>query len=73
MNLECTAEEQAFRDEVRAFLRDHLPIAIRDKALDGREVSRDDHLGWQRRLYEHRWGGVWPKEFGGTGWNAVQQ
>src|ERR1700678_361332 len=74
MNLEFTAEERAFRDEVRAFLGEHLPAAIRDKVLDGREVSRDDYLAWQRRLYEHGWGGVnWPLQFGGTGWNAVQQ
>jgi alkylation response protein AidB-like acyl-CoA dehydrogenase len=74
MNLEFTAEERVFRDEVRAFLREHLPADIRDKVLDGREASRDDYLGWQRRLYEHGWAGVnWPKQFGGTGWNAVQQ
>jgi alkylation response protein AidB-like acyl-CoA dehydrogenase len=74
MNLEFTAEERAFRDEVRAFLSEHLPASIRDKVLDGRDVSRDDYLAWQRRLYEHGWGGVnWPKAFGGTGWNAVQQ
>jgi alkylation response protein AidB-like acyl-CoA dehydrogenase len=74
MNLEFTAEERAFRDEVRAFLRERLPGSVRDKVLDGRELSRDDYLAWQRRLYERGWGAVnWPKQFGGTGWNAVQQ
>jgi alkylation response protein AidB-like acyl-CoA dehydrogenase len=74
MNLEFTAEERAFRDEVRAFLREQLPGSVRDKVLDGRDLSRDDYLAWQRRLYERGWGAVnWPKQFGGTGWNAVQQ
>jgi alkylation response protein AidB-like acyl-CoA dehydrogenase len=74
MNLEFTAEERAFRDEVRAFLRERLPDAVRDKVLAGLELNRDDYLAWQRALYERGWGGVnWPREFGGTGWNAVQQ
>ena len=74
MNLEFTAEERAFRDDVRAFLRKSLPGAVRDKVLDGRDLSRDDYLAWQRALYERGWGGVnWPREFGGTGWNAVHQ
>jgi alkylation response protein AidB-like acyl-CoA dehydrogenase len=74
MNLEFTAEERAFRDEVRGFLRERLPGAVRDKVLGGLELNRDDYLAWQRALYERGWGGVnWPREFGGTGWNAVQQ
>ncbi|HEX4151953.1 MAG TPA: acyl-CoA dehydrogenase family protein [Steroidobacteraceae bacterium] len=74
MNLEFTAEERAFRDEVRAFVREQLPSATRAKVLGGYDLSRDDFLTWQRRLYEHGWGAVnWPKQFGGTGWNAVRQ
>ena len=47
---------------------------IRDKVLAGRELGREDYLEWQRRLHERGWGGVnWPTQFGGTGWNAVQQ
>src|SRR5271170_6335631 len=74
MDLEFTAEERAFREEVRAFLKEHMPREIRDKVLAGREVGRADYLEWQRRLYQRGWGGVsWPVQFGGTGWNAVQQ
>src|SRR5579862_1981269 len=74
MDLEFTAEERAFRDEVRAFLDQRLPRETRDKVLAGRELAREDYLEWQRRLHEHGWGGVnWPLQFGGTGWNAVQQ
>jgi alkylation response protein AidB-like acyl-CoA dehydrogenase len=74
MDLEFTAEERAFRAEVRAFLQEHVPRATRDKVLAGRELGREDYLEWQRRLHERGWGGVnWPLQFGGTGWNAVQQ
>ncbi len=74
MRLEFTEEEQAFREEVRAFLREKLPAQIRDKVLNGYELSREDHVLWQRTLHERGWGGIgWPKQFGGPGWNSVQQ
>ena len=74
MRLEFTEEEQAFREEVRAFLKEQLPAQIREKVLNGWELSRADHVLWQRRLHDRGWGGMsWPKEFGGPGWNSVQQ
>jgi alkylation response protein AidB-like acyl-CoA dehydrogenase len=74
MRLEFTDEEQAFREEVRAFLREKLSPDISAKVLSGYELGRADHLLWQRRLHERGWGGMgWPVEFGGTGWNSVQQ
>jgi alkylation response protein AidB-like acyl-CoA dehydrogenase len=74
MRLEFTEEEQAFRDEVRAFLREGLPPAISRKVLNGYELTREDHVLWQRRLHERGWGGTgWPQKFGGPGWNSVQQ
>jgi alkylation response protein AidB-like acyl-CoA dehydrogenase len=74
MRLEFTDEEQAFREEVRGFLREQLAPAISDKVLNGFELGRGDHVMWQRRLHERGWGGMgWPKEFGGPGWNSVQQ
>src|ERR1700737_3377070 len=74
MRLEFTDEEQAFRDEVRPFLREQLSPDISDKVLNGYELGREDHLRWQRRLHERGWGGMgWPVEFGGPGWNSVQQ
>jgi alkylation response protein AidB-like acyl-CoA dehydrogenase len=73
MRLEFTEEEQAFREEVRAFLKVELPAQIREKVLNGWELSRADHVMWQRRLHDRGWGGMsWPVEFGGPGWNSVQ-
>src|ERR1700730_16199551 len=74
MRLEFTDEELAFRDEVRTFLREELSPDISDKVLNGYELGREEHLLWQRRLHERGWGGMgWPVEFGGPGWNSVQQ
>jgi alkylation response protein AidB-like acyl-CoA dehydrogenase len=74
MQLEFTPAEQSFRDEVRAFLRERLPGEIRDKVLNGYELGREDHVMWQRRLHDRGWGGMgWPTQFGGPGWNAIQQ
>jgi alkylation response protein AidB-like acyl-CoA dehydrogenase len=74
MRLEFTDEEQSFREEVRSFLRDKLSPDISGKVLEGYELGREQHLLWQRRLHERGWGGMsWPVEFGGPGWNSVQQ
>jgi alkylation response protein AidB-like acyl-CoA dehydrogenase len=74
MRLEFTDEEQAFREEVRTFLREQLTSDITDKVLNGYELGREEHLLWQRRLHDRGWGGMsWPVEFGGPGWNSVQQ
>jgi alkylation response protein AidB-like acyl-CoA dehydrogenase len=74
MRLEFSDEELAFREEVRSFLRQQLSPSISEKVLNGYELGREDHLQWQRRLHDRGWGGMsWPVEFGGAGWNSVQQ
>jgi alkylation response protein AidB-like acyl-CoA dehydrogenase len=74
MRLEFSDEELSFREEVRSFLRQQLPPNMREKVLNGFELGREDHVQWQRRLHQRGWGGMgWPAEFGGAGWNSVQQ
>ncbi len=74
MQLEFTDEELVFRDEVRTFLRDRLPVHIREQVMNGTELTREDHVLWQRTLHERGWGGMaWPVRFGGAAWNPVQQ
>jgi len=74
MDLSFTAEELAFRDEVRAFIESSVSAATCRKVLDGLEVSADDTRRWQQILYQKGWGGPnWAKEFGGTGWDPVRQ
>ena len=48
MDLRFTPEENAFRDEVRTFLRAALPESIRRKMIEGRRLAKEDLVGWQR-------------------------
>ncbi|MDP7643012.1 MAG: acyl-CoA dehydrogenase family protein [Alphaproteobacteria bacterium] len=73
MALSLNAADTAFRDEVRAFIRESLPLAIKRKVETGQSLGRDDYLTWQRILYERGWmAPAWPVELGGTGWTPIQ-
>lgn len=74
MDLNFTSEELNFREEVRSFVRANLPADISTKVLGGKRLRKDDFVRWQTILHAKGWGAsAWPKAFGGTGWNAVQQ
>src|SRR6516164_528537 len=74
MDLRFTPEENAFRDEVRAFLRTALPDPIRRKMVAGRGLSKEDLVSWQRILNAKGWAvSHWPVEWGGTGWSPVRE
>ena len=74
MDLRFTAEENAFREEVRAFFRDHVPEDVRHKLVDGEMVSRDEYVAFTRVLNEKGWAAAhWPVEHGGTGWDPMRQ
>jgi pimeloyl-CoA dehydrogenase large subunit len=73
MDLRFTPEENAFRDEVRGFMKEKLPATIRTKIIEGRRLGKDDMVTWQRILNTRGWAVPhWPQEWGGTGWSAVQ-
>jgi alkylation response protein AidB-like acyl-CoA dehydrogenase len=74
MELKFNAEEEAFRADVRAFFEAETPKDIREKLELGRRISKDDMVRWQKILFKKGWGAPnWPTQFGGTGWNVVQQ
>jgi alkylation response protein AidB-like acyl-CoA dehydrogenase len=74
MDLSYSAEEQAFRDQVRGWLAANLPTDIRDKVLGYRHLSKDDHQRWHRILAAQGWSVPhWPVEWGGTGWDITQR
>ena len=74
MDLDYSHDERAFRDHMRAWLRAHLPAAMRDKVVRYAPLDRDDLLGWHRILADQGWiAPSWPREWGGTGWNVVQR
>ena len=73
MDLDFSAEELAFREEVRAFVRASVPADIARKVLDHRHLSKQDQVRWQDILAAKGWlAGHWPREFGGCGWTPVQ-
>ncbi|HYL89733.1 MAG TPA: acyl-CoA dehydrogenase family protein [Burkholderiales bacterium] len=74
MDLNFSAEELAFRDEVRSWLRANLPQDLREKVENYAHLSKDDLMRWHRILAKKGWiVPAWPKEWGGTGWSAVQR
>ena len=74
MHVEFTSAELAFRDDVRSFFREKLPVDIRRKQMSGVALAKDDMVRWQKILYQQGWAAVnWPVEYGGTGWNPVQK
>ena len=74
MDLNYSPEETAFRDEVRAWIRENLPTELRDKVLNYRELTKDDLLRWHKILAKKGWvAPFWPKEWGGTDWTVVQR
>jgi hypothetical protein len=74
MNVNFTADELAFREQVRQFFADKYPADIRYKTDNGIELDRDDYIRWQKILGAEGWAAInWPVEYGGTGWNAVQK
>src|SRR5574343_868292 len=74
MDLAFTPEEEAFRLEIREWVKTHLPPAIADKVHKAQRLSRDDMQTWAKILGTKGWLGYgWPKQFGGPGWNAVQK
>jgi len=74
MQLELSAEDSAFRDEMRAFFTTEVPQDIRDMVLEGRHLSRDQIVTSQQALNA---AGLavphWPEEWGGKGWTDLQR
>jgi hypothetical protein len=64
MDFDFTPEDEAFRTEVRNFLKQHLP----------KKQSFDLLAEWQKQVRAKRWVGfAWPKDVGGGGGTIAQQ
>ncbi len=74
MNLDFSAEDLAFRDEVRSFIAENYPAELRGKQDEGDELSKEDFLSWHKVLAKKGWvAPAWPVEYGGTGWSQTQR
>ena len=68
MDIRFTADELAFRDELRHWLKEVLPTLGDPPASDDWAARRAWDTGWQRMLYDAGYAGInWPSEFGGRG------
>lgn len=74
MDLTFTEEEEAFRREVRAWIQDAMPEDMRARAEGAGGFTPEDSANWHRILYKKGWVAPhWPKEVGGTGWDAARR
>lgn len=74
MDLDLTPEQDAFREEVRAFIRERLPDDIRERLRQGYLASKEDTVRWQRILAERGWAAPhWPKAYGGAELGQIER
>jgi alkylation response protein AidB-like acyl-CoA dehydrogenase len=79
MDFSYTAEQEAFRREVRRWLDQNLPRelcvddAADERVAPNREIF-EKRRAWQAALHTAGWVGVsWPKEYGGRGASMIEQ
>jgi alkylation response protein AidB-like acyl-CoA dehydrogenase len=71
MDLTLNSEEEAFRDELRAWLEQNHPGP---SPTGGDEAQFQFEREWQRKLHSGGWAGIsWPKEYGGRGATLIEQ
>jgi len=74
MEMSFSAEDEAFREEVREFLAAKLPKDVSEKVHNGYHVSRPEIMAWHKALHEKGWiTPNWPEEWGGPGWTPNQK
>ena len=72
MDIAFSAEDLAFREEVRAFFAEHFTPELQGR-LRSKEF-KNTIVEWQKKLHEKDWiAPNWPVEFGGTGWTPTQK
>ena len=68
MDFRDTPEQAAFREELRAWLDEHLPDELRGHRGGGARFDGPEIRQWSRALHDGGWVGIsWPAEFGGRG------
>ncbi len=71
MDFALTVEQEAFRQDLRGWLSEHVPSSRPPE--DSPEELRFLR-GWQRTLAEGGWAGIsWPREYGGRGATLMEQ
>jgi alkylation response protein AidB-like acyl-CoA dehydrogenase len=73
MELNLSKEDQAFRDEIRAFIADNYPAEMRVPRPET-DLTKEQMMLWHKILHKKGWiAPLWPKEYGGPGWTLMQR
>jgi alkylation response protein AidB-like acyl-CoA dehydrogenase len=75
VDLEWSATDKAFRDEVRGFLDEKLTPELRraGRLMTSVYADHEASMEWQRILHERGWAApAWPVEYGGCDWSLAQ-
>jgi alkylation response protein AidB-like acyl-CoA dehydrogenase len=66
---------EPFREEVRRFIEDNLTDEMREAGrLQTGFPDVEQSIAWQKVRHQRGWAAPsWPKEYGGPGWNVIQQ
>jgi alkylation response protein AidB-like acyl-CoA dehydrogenase len=79
MDFKFSAEDEAFRQELKSWLQKNAPRNVQrdDTGDEFHEGGSDDwkrRLEWHKKMHEGGWVGLsWPKEYGGRGASITQQ
>jgi alkylation response protein AidB-like acyl-CoA dehydrogenase len=74
MDMSFTPEQEAFRGEVRAWIRAAMPRHIRAKAEVDANFEMNEVMEWHKVLHEKGWiAPHWPAEYGGPGLDATRR
>ena len=76
MDLDFTAEDLAFRDQVRAFIAQAFDDDMRAHMAQSKNghIDKAGQVRWLKRLNDKGWiVPDWPVEYGGTGWSTAQK
>jgi len=75
VNFELDADQRAWRDEVRAFLRENVtPELLAEKARHGTELPGGEVAAFRKLIGARGWFGLnWPVEYGGLGLGPIYQ
>lgn len=76
MQLDLSPELSRFRDEVRAFLHENLTTELRrgQRLTTAMYPEPEISAPWQALLWKKGWlVPLWPREWGGTGWTAIER
>lgn len=74
MDIKLSPDDEAFRQEVRAFIRANLPPELARRGREGYHSNPDAVRRWTRILNAKGWAAFhWPEQHGGVDWSPLRR